>query len=230
MTILSYQNDPKVKEMFQARFDQHRVADEVLQGTGFSGGRGCFIGCTMNEYNHESFAKQIRPQWLAHLADSIFEGLPAIEAPQFGTDLLEAIPIGKDLEPVQWKLAVARHERQLEALKDNKEDYAVQCLDALQLIINYCRAKIEGTATEDQRKEAAHSARAAGSFDIVRSAADSALSAAYWSVTGSAVWSSALSAYWSAVWSSAELALSANSAESHWLWERDTLLKLLIEA
>ena len=113
--MLSYHNDPLVKQKYIARFATHRAADAVIQGTGFANGRGCFVGCTLNEYNHYAFPKELGwPIWLAYCADSIFEGLPKSLAPQFGTDLLEAVPVGVDLEPLKWMLAVARMDRLIE--------------------------------------------------------------------------------------------------------------------
>jgi len=159
--MLSYQNDPALKATFQARFAEHRRLDHLTQGTDFDATtqHGCFIGCTMNEYSHESFAKQIGPQWLAHLADTIFEGLAPADAAQFGTDLLEAIPVGKDLDGVKWPLAIARHERQLARLVGNPEPYAVQGRAAIEGVIAFCRGMAEGTfTTESAAWSAARSA------------------------------------------------------------------------
>lgn len=112
--MLSYHNDPAVKAKYVARFEAHRKADEVIQGTGFDNGRGCFVGCTLDRYDHELFPVELGwPQWLAHLADAIFEGLPASEAPQFGSNLLAAIPVGVDLEPVRSVYLIAQHKRSL---------------------------------------------------------------------------------------------------------------------
>ena len=196
--MLSYQNRPELKTMFQERFAAHRAADEVIQSVGFENGRGCFIGCTMNEYNHESFGNQIGPEWLAHLADKIFEGLDQADAPRFGTDLLAAIPVGVDLEPVKWKIAIQRHERQLTELADNEESYAEKCRTAIQGVIDYCKLKLLG-----------------GSSESARSAAWSAA----WSAAESAAWSAAESAAWSAAWSAAD---SAESAASSAAWSADS--------
>ena len=149
--MLSYQGSETVKAEFAARFAKHRELDQVIQGTGFEADtqRGCFIGCTMHTYSHEAFANQIGPQWLAHLADVIFEGLPKIEAPQFGTDLLVAIPVGKDLDKVQYLLAAARHKRQIERLVGNLEPYAEQCTQALQSVITYCEGRANGIFDEE---------------------------------------------------------------------------------
>ena len=111
--MLSYHNDPSVKEKYVARFAEHRRLDEVVQGVGFescgNGWRGCFVGCCLDEYNHVRFEVELGwPVWLARLADSIFEGLSKDEAPQFGTDLLAAVSVGVDLEPIRHAVAVHR--------------------------------------------------------------------------------------------------------------------------
>ena len=220
--MLSYHNDPVVKLKYQARFEAHRKADDVIQGTGYDNGRGCFVGCTLNKYDHSRFPVELGwPEWLARLADSIFEGIPKSEAPQFGTDLLDAVQIGKDLEPVKWHLAIARHKVQIERLKDNSEPYAEHVRNALQSVIVYCQSELTNTATEEMAESAARSA--------ARSAAESARSAAE-----SAAWSA-----WSA-WSAAESTWSARSAaesaestwsarSAAWQFERDTLLTILRE-
>ncbi|MGL4232012.1 MAG: hypothetical protein ACRCWJ_11675 [Casimicrobium sp.] len=102
--MLTYNNEPAKKAMFQARFAAHVAADELVQREGavtIDGRfRGCFIGCTMNAYDHEEFANQIGPLWLAKLADGIHETLPAQDVAEFGTDLLAAIPAGKNIDHV----------------------------------------------------------------------------------------------------------------------------------
>ena len=224
--MLTYKNDPALKEMFIKRFAEHRAADDVIQGTGFDNGRGCFIGCTMNAYDHESFGNQIADQWLAHLADAIFEGLPKEDAPQFGTDLLEAIPVGVDIEPVRWKLTIWRHKNQIESLKNNKEEYAIDCVNAIQGVIRYCESRLYGTAIEESAWSAARSAwlaaRSARSATesatwlAARSAAESA-----WLAARSAARSATESATWLAARSAAESLIHKKEAEM--------LIKLLKE-
>jgi hypothetical protein len=220
--MLSYHNDPAVKQKYVERFAAHRAADAVVQGQGYENGRGCFVGCTLQNYKHSQFPVELGwPEWLAHLADSIFEGLPKKDAPQFGADLLDAVPVGVDLEPVRWHLAIARHERQIAALASNTEGYVAACRAAILGVIAYCKAQLGGYADEEMRVTA-------------RSVAESAQSAA-WSVVESAqsaawsvAWSAAQSAE-SAARSAARSARSAESAESAaaWEWERDDLLEIL---
>lgn len=110
--MLSYHNDPLVKQKYIARFAAHRAADAVVQGLGYLNGRGCFIGCTLETYSRALFKIELGwPLWLVQVAEQIFENLPRDKAPQFGTDILQAVPVGIDLEPVKWRLAIARMDR-----------------------------------------------------------------------------------------------------------------------
>ena len=136
--MLSYHNDPAIKQKYIARFAEHRGADEVIQGIGFDNGRGCLIGCTLDHYDHSRFPIELGwPEWMARWADKVFEGLPKSEAAQFGSDLLEAVPVGVDLDPVKHTLAIARLERCIARLVDNDEPYAVKVREAINIVIVY---------------------------------------------------------------------------------------------
>ena len=202
--LISYHGDPAVKAKYVQRFAAHRAADEVIQGTAFEDGRGCFVGCTLNAYEHGQFPVELGwPEWLAMLADTIFEGLPKAEAPQFGTDLLEAVPVGVDLESVKSRFFLTIQRRNLARLEGSKEPYVNRCRTAIQSVIDWLSA---GATDDAARSAAARSAESAAKS--ARSAAESARSAAAWSAE-----SAARSAAWSA-WSAAESARSARSARS----------------
>ncbi len=185
--MLSYHNDPAIKVKYEARFAAHRAADEVIQGTGFDNGRGCFVGCTLDSYDHKRFPIDLGwPEWLAHLADTIFEGIPASEAPQFGTDLLAAVPVGVDLEPVRNRFLVNVQRRNLARLGGNYEPY----VDEVRRVIEQVISLLDASAAESAAWSAARSAAAL----------------AAWSVGATP---------WSASWLAARLAArSARSAES----------------
>ncbi len=134
----AYHNDPAVKAKYCERFAAHRSLDEVIQGQVFEDGRGCFVGCTLNKYEHSAFPIELGwPEWLAHLADKIFEGLPKAEAPQFGTDILAEVSPGVDLDLVRVPFLVSVQRRNLARLAGNDEPYAVQCRTAVQGVIDF---------------------------------------------------------------------------------------------
>jgi hypothetical protein len=219
-TLRAWHGDPAIQQKYVTRFAAHRAADEVIQGTGFDNGRGCFVGCTLDEYAHERFPIELGwPEWLAHLADAIFEGLPKADAPQFGTDMLAAPRPGADLEPVRWKLSIARHRIALKRLEGNAEPYAVQVTAALNSVIELCEAKLAGSA--DDEAESAAWAAAAAARATAQSAAQS-VAASAWSSTWSeraTAWAAAaparaaareaVAAAWSAAWSAESAARSS---------------------
>lgn len=137
----AYHNDPAVKAKYEQRFAEHRAADAVIQGQGYKNGRGCFVGCTLRDYDHARFPEELGwPEWLARLADTIFEGLPKKDAPQFGTDLLAAVNPGVDLDLVRVPFLVSLQQRSIARLEGGTESYADQCCAAIQYVIGYLLA------------------------------------------------------------------------------------------
>lgn len=221
--MLSYHNDPGIKAEYEARFAAHRAADEVIQGTGFDNGRGCFVGCTLDAYKHDRFPVELGwPTWLAHLADVIFEGVPAEEAPQFGTDLLAAVPVGVDLEPVRHRFLTNVQRRNLARLAGNTAPYA----DEIRRAIKWVIAEPTSASAISWAKSAARLAEptARSAAWSAAEAAESAMSAAqsaHWSARSEAesaarsAESAAMSAYWS------------SRSEAEYQTQRDDLLAIL---
>lgn len=212
----AFHNDPAIKAKYIARVKAHAAADALIRGIGWENGKGCAIGCTLEAYDHSRYPVELGlPEWLARLEDRIFESLPEADAMTWPLRLLEAIPLGANVEPVRWKLAVWRHTLQLERLAANHEPYANECRAAIQTVIDWCRSQRTGAWSAASAESAARSA--------ALSAARSAESEA----------SAARSAARSAAWSAAESAtLSAESAarSAAWTAESEMLLKLLSEA
>jgi hypothetical protein len=224
----AFHGDPAVKEKYLARLKAHHVADEIIQGTRWNGAHGCAVGCTLNNYAHEAYETELGlPQWLAHLEDKIFEGLPPKAAQQFAVDLLESVPVGADVSKVRWQLASKRHTRSRDRIAQIEEPYARKVVRALSLIIEYCDSEYK---TESAAAAAAESARSAArsARSAARSASWSAWSAAARSARSAA--RSAESAAWSAesaAWSAAESAVWSASWSAHFKWEAETLLEML---
>lgn len=105
--LLSFHNDPAIKEKYLNRLYLHYKADEIIQGTYWQNGKGCAVGCTVHSRSHESYESELGiPRVLAYLEDGIFEGLPNEKAKEFPIQFLEAIPVGVDLEPVWRKFMI----------------------------------------------------------------------------------------------------------------------------
>lgn len=39
--MLSFHNDPAIKAKYVARLEEHHRLDQIIQGTGYDGSRGC---------------------------------------------------------------------------------------------------------------------------------------------------------------------------------------------
>src|SRR5690606_11533525 len=95
---LAYHNDQNIKDKYIARMKAHMEADNLVQGTGWDGRKGCAVGCTFERYDHARAATEIGvPETLIRLEECIFENSPPAKAKLFRLAFLEAIPVGSDL-------------------------------------------------------------------------------------------------------------------------------------
>jgi hypothetical protein len=145
----AFHNDPAIKAKYQARLAAHRTAEELIQGTGFSNGRGCAVGCTLDAYDHSRYPIELGlPQWLAHLEDALFEALPVEQAKQFAEDFLEAVPVGADVEPVNTLLGI----EQLQRL-GRHADRDANCRVAVDLALDWLKDSGSGAWAFDLRNK-----------------------------------------------------------------------------
>jgi hypothetical protein len=186
--LLAWHSDPAIKAKYVARYREHMRLDQIVQGTGYRDGKGCFVGCTLDKYKHDAFPDEIgAPVWFAHLVDVLFEGCSGKKrAAQFGLDLLKAIPEGVDLEGVKYAVAIGCHERAMVRLANNDQPYAVQCRKTIKSILDWLkkgapegqaknlaeRARAAAESTKSTKRVAAESARSAESAIWARSAAE----------------------------------------------------------
>jgi len=105
--MLSFHNDPALKEEYEARVLRHQELDEIVQHVGYETNgktRGCAVGCTLNRYDHHGYETELGlPEWLARLEDVIHEGLSLPQAKLWPAAFLAAIPVGVDLALVKWR-------------------------------------------------------------------------------------------------------------------------------
>lgn len=105
--MIAFHGDWDIKARYLARVKAHRAADELIQGTGWEGGKGCAVGCTLDAYNHRLYPLELGiPENLARLEDIIFEHLRNSEAMMWPTKFLTAIPVGADLSMTWPRFAV----------------------------------------------------------------------------------------------------------------------------
>ena len=102
--LLSFHNDPKIKEKYLARVREHRACDEIVKGTYWEDGKGCAVGCTIHSGRHEDYETELGiPSQLARIEDGIFESLPNELALEWPEKFLQSIPVGVNLMAVYWK-------------------------------------------------------------------------------------------------------------------------------
>jgi hypothetical protein len=196
-TLLAFHNDKSIKVKYLARVVAHQQADEIIQGQGWTGTKGCAVGCTLNSYNVSRYPKELGiPEWLGRLEDSIHEGLPLEQAKQWPGKFLRAINVGANLEPVRHQLTILRMDRLLKLLETSQYPAVEDVRTALLAVRRCAEAEVNGQSCDWSARSAASSA--------ARSAAESAAWSAW-----SAAWSAARSAARSAAWSAAGAAASA---------------------
>ena len=209
----AYLNKNEVKTTLLTQLQSHYDADEIVKGRYWECGKGCAVGCTLHNSNHAEYETKLGiPEMLAHLEDTIFEGLPNDKAKQWPIRFSKAIKVGADLSRIGYQFMYWNLIENL-VLKDS--DNA-----EVQKVIIQCRAAIAQCA------EAICPLTKGQPFD----------ESAAWSAAESAAWSAAESAE-SAARSAAELVRSAawsapESAAESAAYEKmaDKLIELLENA
>ena len=131
--MLAFHGKPEIKQFYMDRVRKHREADELIQGTGWHRGKGCAVGCTLEEYDHNKYPVRLGvPVELARLQDSLFERLPKEDALAFPEQFLGAIPVGADLSMVWPRFALwALEDQEHGVLSFQGQRDAIQAIAAL---------------------------------------------------------------------------------------------------
>jgi hypothetical protein len=228
----AYLDKPELKEAFVKEVEKHRKADAIVQGTyGEENGswRGCAVACSLRslailngeklhtEYrDHKEYETKLGiPQWLAHLEDTLFEGMPTNDAKKWPEQFAKAINVGADLQPVKYKFCAYLMKENIHRVLalEISDELKEQVVSAIRGVLSLHENALE-TGMWDESAE--------------RSAASAAWSAAK-SAARSAAWSaarSAESAARSAARSAESAAASAESAAAY-LKHSKELLKML---
>lgn len=101
----AFHGSEEIKKKYLERVAMHRAADALVQGQGWEDGKGCAVGCTLEDYNHSLYPIELGiPEVLAHLEDSLFEGMLVEQAMLWPERFLSAPKAGADLSQVwpQW--------------------------------------------------------------------------------------------------------------------------------
>ncbi len=209
--MLSFHNDPAVKQKYLDRIIKHREMDNIIQGKGWENGKGCAVGCTLENYNHARYPIELGiPKWLAYLEDSIFEGLTIEKAKLWPELFLKSIPVGVNLEPLKYHLNIKRMDRLLVIMNGllgkGNDEVINQTINAIKMVKECNQLHLDNKPCNwDAAEEIARAVAGAAAYSAAW-AATSAGAAAYsaaWAATSAAAWeswSAARSAAWAATW------------------------------
>lgn len=91
-------------DTMKAEIAAHIDADQVLQGTYWENGKGCFIGCLTHSHCAEKVTERFgMPEPLVEICENIFEQSGKTDSVTFFKDVGDAIGSdGKDLSRVHW--------------------------------------------------------------------------------------------------------------------------------
>ena len=201
--MLTFHSDPAKKQARIDRAKRHVEQDRLMSGTYNDGnGHGCSVGCDAMDIDPENSENPHAivsgydgtPEWLEHLRDVIFEGLPSDNRAGWHVALAEAIPVGVDIAPVRHRLAA----------------WILSADGPMTEGINHetVRESIETIRQMHERAGRGEETIESAAWSAAKSAAGSAARSAGYSVR-SAAYTAACSAACSAAWSAESAALSA---------------------
>ena len=183
MNINAYHNSDKLKAEAIASAKKHIKQDMLIKGTyGELDGsfKGCSVGCDAFEITgkvsddcHAITSKYYGfPEWVEHLRDMLFEGLPDKESKEWHLNLKQSIPVG--LDEVGFNKVKAKF--LIYILKGNIE--LVEGLDISDALKKQVLAAINQCLSVQEQAEESGLVDKAAAFAATR-AAESAMSASW---------------------------------------------------
>ena len=205
------------------RMETHIEADELVRGLGFEDGKGCFIGCTFDRYDHEYAALSTGvPEWLWYLADGLHESMSrAVDRGDMALKLLHGFEQCEDFDALERAIHIYIQRQNIERVTALEIDAALksEVLAAIDAVISCHEAALPVDAPEwAETRSAAGAAAEAAQVSVTLESSSAELSAA---LAASSAESSAASsaaeaaaeaadcsapAKWSAKWAAAEAA------------------------
>ena len=173
--MLSYHNEPELKQATVADAKQHQLEDRFIQGTYWNAEKekGCSMGCLVHCNNEQGEIYDLvsrsfgLPLQLVRLQEWVFENTEKDYAMAWTTRFTEAIPVGVDLSGVWPKVAVYI----CESVLQYTTDYPA-CTKAISRVIELYK----NGGTNDEFADAAVAAADAAAYAAY--AADAAYAAA----------------------------------------------------
>jgi len=222
----AFHGDDSIKAKYVMRVRNHEIADEIVKGKYWEGGKGCAVGCTIHSSEHADYETELGiPRIIARLEDGIFENLPNELAKTWPRRFLESIKVGADLSRVWDEMAVwVLRDKKWGVLQFAKTE---QTRDAINSVADLYVLKLEGA--EVSRKDWIESRTAAYAY---AASAAYAYAAAYADVAAYAYAASAASAaYAAASAAAAAYAAAASAKREEWrIAQSEKLIELLSAA
>jgi hypothetical protein len=225
-----FYGNPNLLAIYRARMAAHIAADELVQGIGFDSARGmgCFVGCSLDAYDHEQAADETAiPIQIWHLCDAIHEGLPNRRVAEFATRFYAEVNLNSDASLWWSRFAIE--------LMTNPEHGVVRYMQGPGIandVAALYKRRIVGDEPSLEEWAAAEFAGWSGQVD-----ADDIAKAA-----GRVVWTTARAAddvgeaveeaVWTAAWIAAQVGeddIWTNAQSDHYIWQAETLLKIIAE-
>jgi len=157
--LIAYHGDPELKAQTIAQMKQHRIADTIIKGHYWQGGKGSAVGCLTHglDGGHDQYPELFGiPEWLAHLEDRVFSNLPNDQAKLWQERFLSAIQPGADFDGLKDRLAILRLRECLRISSVWDHEYRQQVVDAIEQTIEAIES-----GTEDELLRANYAARLA---------------------------------------------------------------------
>jgi len=181
--LQAFKNKQSLKQEIVSRMKEHINLDQLVQGIGYdhSSGKGCAVGCSINCYDHQSFADTLDIDlWIPQVYDNVHEGINFIHIAKFNLDFLNSIPVGmskKQSDMVRLKLFYFMLTKIIPSEFQKYKEIAA--------IINLFKQSIEGvTVTREQWIKVAENIQS--KYQFFTSAATSASVSVFASVFASA--------------------------------------------
>jgi hypothetical protein len=225
--MIAYHGLVQEKRTILRKLRAHAKADRLVKGRYWEDGKGCAVGCTLEDATGSHYLYESRfgiPQALARLEDTIFEGLPNAKAMTWPVAFMSAVPVGADLSRVVWQflhwlLTDVRASPGIE--HPTVKDAVARCAELMSRLalggyVSWEETRLAYAAAESAAESAAGAGAAAESAayaaDSARSAGASAYSAEAAAESAEAAAESAAESAWSAGAAAGASAYSAGAA------------------
>ena len=184
----AFHGSQQIKDKYVNRMQQHIDADELIKGEGWSNGKGCAVGCTLNSYNHKLYETEIGvPEWVAHLNDVLHENTSDEIWPTLQLRFLKSVKPGITFNEIKKNINIFVQRRNLDRVNKLNISFELknEIITAIEKVIDFLVTESAAEsaagsavqwATELNAESAAESARYAA--ESARYAAESAAESA----------------------------------------------------